>query len=98
MSIITPATSVPKSTVNGNCIILHTPTTTTCLGFGILVAQAVLLFLTYRGKTLMQPAAGRSKIATVLVRDGILVFGVVAGRSSSAPLLRYCDDSCSCQA
>jgi hypothetical protein len=62
-----------------------------------MVSQSVLLFLTYRGKTLMQPAARRSKIVTVVVRDGMLVFGVVIGESSVS-LLRYCDDIAPCQA
>jgi len=79
MSITTQAISVPKSIVDGTCTLLHTPVTTTCFGIGMIVSQSVLLFLTYRGKVLLQPAARHSKIITVIVRDGILVFGVVIG-------------------
>ena len=91
MWIMTEAISFSKSTVDGKCIILHTPATGTCLGISIMVSQSVLLYFTYRGKTLMQPAARRSKIVTIVVRDGMLVFGVVIG-GSSASLLRYCND------
>lgn len=79
MSIMAQATSVPKTTVDGTCTILHTPATSTCLGIGMIVSQSVLLSLTYHGKALLQPAARHSKIITVIVRDGMLVFGVVFG-------------------
>ncbi|KAF8555840.1 hypothetical protein OG21DRAFT_1483543 [Imleria badia] len=79
MGITSQALSVPKSIVDGTCAILHTPPTVTCLGIGMMVSQGVLLSLTHRGKTLLQPAARRSKLITVVVRDGMLVFGVVIG-------------------
>lgn len=94
---MTQAISVPKSIVDGSCIILHTPTATTCLAVGTMISQIVLFGLIYRGKSLLQPAARRSKLITVVVRDGVLGFGVVIGKSS-ASLLRYCDDLRSCQA
>ncbi|KAF8141377.1 hypothetical protein EV363DRAFT_12917 [Boletus edulis] len=79
MSVMTQAISVSRSTVDGACIMLHTPATTTCLGIGMMVSQSVLLSLTYRGMAPWQPAARRSKLTTVVVRDGMLVFGVVIG-------------------
>ncbi|KAN0088304.1 hypothetical protein V8E55_005361 [Tylopilus felleus] len=79
VSIMTQAISVPKSIVDGSCIILHTPTATTCLAVGTMISQIVLFGLIYRGKSLLQPAARRSKLITVVVRDGVLGFGVVIG-------------------
>ncbi|KAF8555841.1 hypothetical protein OG21DRAFT_793384 [Imleria badia] len=79
MGVMTQAIPTPKSTVDGTCIILHTPPTVTCLGIGMIVSQIVLLCLTCRGKALLQPAARRSKLITVVVRDGMLVFGLVIG-------------------
>ncbi|KAG6381812.1 hypothetical protein JVT61DRAFT_421 [Boletus reticuloceps] len=84
MSVMTQAISVPRSTVDGACIMLHTPAMTTCLGIGMMVSQSVLLSLTYRGMAHWQPAARRSKLTTVVVRDGMLVFGVVIGRPSAS--------------
>lgn len=96
-TIMTQAISVPQSVVDSNCIILETPMTTACIGIAMMVSQSVLLYLTYRGKVLMQPAARHSKIVTVVMRDGMLVFGAVVG-GSGASLLQYFDDSCPCQA
>ena len=85
---MTQAFSAQKSIVDGACIILHTPPTVTCLGIGMMVSQIVLLCLLCRGKALLQPAARRSKLITVVVRDGMLAFGVVIGKFS-ASLLQY---------
>lgn len=100
-SAMTQAISVPKSVVDENCIILETPIASTCIAIGMMVSQSVLLCITYRGKISMSPAARRSRIVTVVMRDGILAFGVVIGGSSSS-LIRYryinTDDLCSYQA
>lgn len=86
MSILTQAVSVPESTVDGTCRLLHTPTTITCFGIGMIVSQSILLALTYRGTVLLQPAARRSKLITVMVRDGMLVFGVGIGKVNAPSL------------
>ncbi|KAG9313240.1 hypothetical protein JVU11DRAFT_6702 [Chiua virens] len=77
VSIMIQVVSIPKSTVDGACMILDTPATTTCFGIAMTVSQTVLLSLTYHGKSLMRSAARRSKIITIVVRDAMLVFGVV---------------------
>lgn len=58
------------------------------IGIAVMVSQMVLLCLTCRGKVLLYPAVRRSKMVTVVVRDGILVFGIVVG-GSSLSLLGY---------
>ena len=94
MVIMSQAFSTQKSIVDGTCIVLHTPPTVTCLGVGMMVSQSVLLSLTYRGKTLLEPTARCSKLIAVVVRDGMLVFGVVIGKFNlSLLLVQYCDNS-----
>lgn len=52
----------------------------------MIFSQSALLALTYHGKALLQPAARRSKLITIVVRDGVLVFGVGVGKSSAPSL------------
>lgn len=74
---MTLAFSDPKFAVDGICMILNTPPTVTLMGFGVMLSQSVLIFLTYRGKARMAPAARQSKIIFVVFRDGTLVFGAM---------------------
>jgi len=74
LMIMTLVFSVPKFAVDGICMILDTPPTITLMGIGVILSQSVIIFLTYRGKARMAPAARQSKIIFVVLRDGTLVF------------------------